>query len=233
MKFKFINFLIEVFQNIVEIFNYLFTNTINEKKFLQKSFSNTENLTIIDIGANFGTFSKKIDRLFKNKTLTFHLFEPDPKAFETLTKKFRNNKFKINNLAISDTTGEQLFYSNVISSQSSLFENSSILNTKTKEIIVNTSRLDNYIKNNSIEKIHLLKIDVEGHEENVINSIGDYLNTNFINNLKIEIQFLSHQNLINIFNKMYSHNYELIGFSNLKYNKNRLLFVDAYFSERI
>ena len=232
MQFKFINFLIEVFQKIVEIFNYLFTNTINEKKFLQKSFSNTENLTIVDIGANFGTFSKKIDRFFKNKTLSFHLFEPDPKAFETLTKKFRNNKFKINNLAISDTTGEQLFYSNILSSQSSLLENSSILNTKTKEIIVNTSRLDNYIKNNDIEKIHLLKIDVEGHEENVINSIGDYLNTNFINNLKIEIQFLSHQNLINIFNKMYSHNYELIGFSNLKYNKNRLLFVDAYFSER-
>ena len=98
MNFR--NKLLEIFQKINDLFIYLFTANLNEKKYLKKKFSTYQNIVVLDIGANTGSFSKKIHGYNIAKIVKFHLFEPNKYLIDNLKHKFSNHK--INEVAISE-----------------------------------------------------------------------------------------------------------------------------------
>ncbi|MDA7594902.1 FkbM family methyltransferase, partial [Acidimicrobiia bacterium] len=116
--------------------------------------------------------------------------------------------------------------------QSSLIEDNSFIGEEVEKIIVNTIRLDKYIVEKQIEKINLLKLDVEGYELNSLKSLGEYLNQENIEIIKVEIHFQKGDNFGSINEILNKNGFYLDGFTNTKYLKGEILFVDAYYSAK-
>jgi len=224
------NNILEAIQKILEIFNYLFTSNLNEKRYLKNKLLKHENIVIFDVGANLGTYSDKVQKIFSNKKVFLHLFEPNKYLIKNLSSKFSGHS--INEVAISDFNSESDLYINSISSQSSLIEENSFIGEEVEKIIVNTIRLDKYIVEKQIEKINLLKLDVEGYELNSLKSLGEYLNQENIEIIKVEIHFQKGDNFGSINEILNKNGFYLDGFTNTKYLKGEILFVDAYYSAK-
>tara|TARA_B100001057_G_scaffold347175_1_gene348464 strand:- start:3049 stop:3744 length:696 start_codon:yes stop_codon:yes gene_type:complete len=132
--------------------------------------------TLVDVGSHKGEFiSNFISHLSIKKV---YAFEPQLDVFKLLKKKFlKNNKIILNNYAISNKTNFKKLKINRLSSTSSF----SRLNKKSKFFkfknflipennefsLVKTKTIDKIFKKISL-KNSLIKIDVEGHEWEVL-----------------------------------------------------------------
>ncbi len=102
--------------------------------------------------------------------------------------KFKNNKnIIINKLALSNEIGTRnIYYNQQIKQLASLYQR----NLKKKQFnqsqLIQLERLDNYIKRSNINKIDFVKLDVEGHEYQVLEGMGNYLNPNFTKAIQFE-----------------------------------------------
>ncbi len=222
------NFLIKYFQNISDLINYLFSDTINEKKLLREFMNSQDKVVVFDLGTNLGTFVDKVVKTFGKNNLQLHLFEPQDQLHEILLKKFSNIGI-INKFGIGKENGLYKFYINSINSQSSFLNNHNIGEIVSEEM-VEVKRLDNYIEENEIAKIDILKIDIEGKEHDALISMGKYLEEKIAKYIKIEMNFNDKQNFTSVNQLLNDAGYYLIGFSNMKYYENKLLFVDAYYT---
>ena len=222
------NFLIKYFQNISDLINYLFSDTINEKKLLREFMNSQDKVVVFDLGTNLGTFVDKVVKTFGKNNLQLHLFEPQDQLHKILLKKFSNIGI-INKFGIGKENGLYKFYINSINSQSSFLNNHNIGEIVSEEM-VEVKRLDNYIEENEIAKIDVLKIDIEGKEHDALISMGKYLEEKIAKYIKIEMNFNDKQNFTSVNQLLNDAGYYLIGFSNMKYYENKLLFVDAYYT---
>lgn len=126
--------------------------------------------TMLDIGANTGFFSSVMEDIVTPEKL--YIFEPIPNLSRYLLKRFKNAQ--VLNLAISNREGTQTLRLPYINHQ--LYDTRATLNvnhseenqTHYDEIEVNLIRLDEFVQKRGIEEIGLVKIDVEGHELELI-----------------------------------------------------------------
>lgn len=129
----------------------------------------------IDCGANVGDYTLILAR----SGATVHAFEPDPVAFEELstrTSTFLN--VVLHNQALSNISGRAKLYLHEARSRDPLFAStgSSLLATKTNVnsdtfVEVEAIRLSDFIA--SVGTVAILKMDIEGHEIEVINDLID------------------------------------------------------------
>jgi FkbM family methyltransferase len=136
---------------------------------------------IFDIGSNSGIFAL-IAKVYNNSSYVV-AFEPQPNIFEVLKKNTEINKFNIHceNLALSDKEGEMPFYNYGPDSFTNENTTAGSLNKNWRpenqnSILVNVKELKNYIEENNIGNIDLMKIDVETFEYEVLSGYGKYLN---------------------------------------------------------
>lgn len=120
-----------------------------------------------DIGANVGYYTLLFSTLSKNGRI--HSFEPIPLCHHLLSANIllnNLNNIRVNNFALSNYSGVAKF------SVSQKWETSSFIHTERdpleKIIQVEVRRLDDYVIDNSIERIDFMKIDVEGAEKLVL-----------------------------------------------------------------
>lgn len=153
--------------------------------FLNKEYENEiikiqEGDIVFDIGANIGIFS--LYSLY-NSAKEVHSFEPGEKQFEAiknnLSKNFNN--IYVNNLAVTNTKGTTKFYIN-----DSSVTNSTFSKTSDKYIEVKTIDIKSYVIENSIPKIDYLKIDCEGGEYEIIESLDEDFLKEKINKICLE-----------------------------------------------
>ncbi|MEO6948416.1 MAG: FkbM family methyltransferase [Ginsengibacter sp.] len=130
--------------------------------------------TILDIGANEGQFADKMHAIFPKATI--YSFEPIPETFAILQRNFENiPQIKPVNLAIGEASGEIIFNKNESTASSSFLEmtgqhtDNFYFAVKTEPINVRVETLVNAMKEESLELPLLIKIDVQGFEEKVIN----------------------------------------------------------------
>lgn len=140
------------------------------KNFLKEKKYNYQNKTVLDIGAFVGNHSIFFSKIF-NEVLSF---EPHPTSFEILKINCRNfQNIKLYNFGCSDVNKDtylRLKHTNI--------GGSSISDGKhERDYPIKLLNLDDFLKYNSNE-IGLIKIDVEGHEENVINGCIQLLKKN-------------------------------------------------------
>ena len=178
--------MIRLIKFILSLFDYF-----TEKKILtqlKENFKEKKTISVIDIGSHKGEFISGINRNFViNKA---YCFEPNPKIFQILQKKYSyNKKFQLFNFGASNKTDNISFNENMETSSSSINE----LNTDSKyykkkffilnffgskkevvnKIKVKVITLYDFFIENKINNIDLLKIDTEGHEYQVLKGLGD------------------------------------------------------------
>jgi FkbM family methyltransferase len=162
-------------------------------KFIENNIS--EKSLFFEIGSHFGIDTEK----FTNFTKNLHCFEPDPRNIE-MFKKLGLNVI-LNNVAVSNIDGYAEFYLSSGDVYESIYgpTNNDILNKNDwsassslkfpknhkivtpwvkfeKKITVQTTRIDTYCVEKSIEKIDFIWMDVQGAEIEVIEGIGNMKN---------------------------------------------------------
>jgi len=143
------------------------------KVIMKKSIDRNSNC--IDIGCHKGEI---LELIFKYSPEGKHYaFEPIPYLFEALTKKYKN-KATILPYALSDSTGFSTFQlvKNAPAYSGIKRRKYDIPNPEIEEINVELKTLDEVIP--ADEKIHFIKIDVEGGEFGVIKGAKNLLKRN-------------------------------------------------------
>lgn len=136
-------------------------------RYIQNKLEKDAPIIIFDVGANKGSYSKELSNIFKNKA-TIYSFEPSKQTFELLLKTTKDCKNVIpNNFGFSDKEQNQLLFTNlegsgIASVYKRRLNHFGIEMNQTEEIKLTT--IDIFCTQNKIEKIHFLKLDVEGHE---------------------------------------------------------------------
>lgn len=169
-----------------------FFDTNGEAAFLDaftKSYKD-KNPVIFDVGANVGDYSDIVVKKLQGSTYSLHLFEPQKSCFKDLVKMFNNNSsITLNNSGLSSSSKTSTIYKNTEKSGlTSLYKrNISFYNLEMNiEEDITLERADMYITSHAINHIHLLKIDVEGHELDVLSGFGEFLNADFIDFIQFE-----------------------------------------------
>lgn len=142
----------------------------------------SERILLVDIGANVGEFSTGFRRLFQKSHII--AFEPTMEAFNALESSFGDHENLLaENVGISDSIGEMEMYVPKDNRLSSFVAYTDITNEYRQMDVGNTQTvairtLDSYesriqtMKNgHTIEKV-MIKIDVQGHEINVLQGGG-------------------------------------------------------------
>ncbi|MGZ0076731.1 FkbM family methyltransferase [Methylomonas sp. YC3] len=144
----------------IEILNFGFFDPIESNLIY---FLASRSRVIFDIGANVGWYSLNFDRL--DAVERIYAFEPVPYTYDYLIKNIDFNscsKIAPNNLALTDTEGDVIFYWSETETGSS-----SMRNIQDRELVHETkclaTTLDIYAKRNGI-KLDMIKCDVEGSE---------------------------------------------------------------------
>jgi len=152
-----------------------------------------------DIGGNIGYYSLLASQNCKE----VHSFEP---LYENYSKFEQNISINnIDNIIINKNIVSDEEHSMTFSYGTSHIDDYS--NTpKIKNVI-----LDNYIQINSLDEIKLIKIDVEGHEECVLNTMTKSLQTKTFQYIMCEVTNKTCRNIINTlitygYNKIYNLN---------------------------
>lgn len=172
-------------------------------KFLIKELYKIKNPIIFDVGANIGQSIERFSSLFKSEEFKIYSFEPTPKLFQILKNKYDLKKnIKLFQLALDDKITKSKFFSYEYDAINSLIQtdenskfhksrqialNNSDCSNFTNEIEVQTTKIDNIVDEQNIDKIDVLKIDTQGNEDRVLEGSKKLLNSNKINLIELEL----------------------------------------------
>lgn len=142
---------------------------------------------VFDVWWHLGYFTEYC--LSLNQELLIHFFEPVKEFIDEAKNRIRHKNISWNNSAIMNKHWFHHFFINPEKTMQSSIFNGTFLNpewTKTKIII---EKLDDYIDNRKFNTIHLVKMDIEWSEFDVIQSIWTK-HFHMIENLCIEYHIL-------------------------------------------
>ena len=186
----------------------------------------------IDIGANLGIYSYHFKNLFQR----IDSFEPLSEA-SNLISSLKSDVITLHNVGLSDKKGEIKIYVP--------YENGKLVlalasfekrEGKCEEKIVEIDLIDNY----QFMDVDLIKIDVEGHEKNVIMGAQKTIKRNMpIMIIEIEQRHISYnieeifQMILNFdYNGFFLKNYKLISLKDFKYETDQKPFLNDVSSKR-
>jgi FkbM family methyltransferase len=145
-----------------------------------------------DVGANVGYYTKQfIDRVHPDGGVV--AFEPIPSCFQELTLRLSedvlNKKVSLYNVGLGETDGYVEFQisEDPTSPTNRVVESSISAGDKHIELPVHSG--DSLLKKDGLKIPTLVKIDVEGYEEEVIKGISDILTSEDCKHIFIEIHF--------------------------------------------
>lgn len=165
----------------------------NGEEFLLKKLKKFNIKVVFDVGANLGDWTKKAVGELKNPTV--YTFEISSSAFSQLTILFSNSSnIILNKIGLSDKEGSVKYKD---------YGTNSIVNTlvlesnfhdegnppEIKNTIVTTG--DKYCNKNLIDEIDILKIDVEGAEDQVLKGFHQKLEEGKIKIIQFEYGYIN------------------------------------------
>ena len=158
-----------------------------ERHFLRTLAASVQpDAVVFDVGANAGDYVDDIRGEMPSAQV--HAFEPNPISYSKLCQRIGLNRgIFANNAGLSDVAGSAILYDDadaVGSRVSTLYVGAAKANKVAREIQLTT--LDDYARFRRIDRIDLLKIDVEGHELQVLRGAHAYLAEGRIDVLQFE-----------------------------------------------
>lgn len=145
----------------------------------------TDQDVIFDVGANDG---RTILRLEKHlPPARIFAFEPVASTFATLQERTSHlSNVRYFPLALGAEPGEQTMYINESAAVNSLRPDwGSCQHTET----IQMTTLDQFVEQNGLERIHLLKIDAEGHDLEVLKGGAETLSRSKVDMIEVEAGF--------------------------------------------
>jgi FkbM family methyltransferase len=144
----------------------------NGERALLRSLAGEDIRTIFDVGANIGDWSSDCAHVFGNASI--HSFEPVPATFQVLVNRVGSERrisphaFGLSN---EEGTAEFTYYGPENSFLSTLVApiHDHLESTR---VSIKLRRGDDVLKDLSVRRIDLLKIDVEGMEHEVLEGLG-------------------------------------------------------------
>ena len=163
-------------------------------RFLVKKSKQNKELVIFDVGANKGQYTEAILKNSNGKNLRLHLFEPSKTNCGILEEKLlprqsEGLKIKINQIGLANVSGVFTLYTDKDGSDIASLQNLKLPLRPFNEALfeqVKVITVDQYISENNITTIDLLKIDVEGGEYNVIQGALNAINSMKVNHIQFE-----------------------------------------------
>tara|TARA_B110000305_G_C19295031_1_gene566169 strand:+ start:215 stop:1030 length:816 start_codon:yes stop_codon:yes gene_type:complete len=156
----------------IDLLIFLFGTSERKIKNINKFFNPHDKITVLDIGANVGSISLPIAKIFTKSKV--YSIEPTNYAYKKLNQNLNLNKSLIKNISLN-----QLFISKV-NKPSKVWSSWNFTSEKNKHkknlgslrYIKKKSyiTLDKFIFKNKIKKIDFIKLDVDGHELDVLKS---------------------------------------------------------------
>jgi FkbM family methyltransferase len=152
---------------------------------------------VIDIGANEGDFTASVLALFPDAEI--HCFEPHPETNARLKARFaRYERVTVNAMGAGDSVGVLSLHDyrgGVGSPHASFlpqtFTDVYVSETEVREVPVTT--LDTYLGQKGIERVDLVKIDVEGFEKSVLAGMSDSIAVGGVD--RVQFEFNAHNAL--------------------------------------
>lgn len=143
---------------------------------------------LFDVGANKGSYTRELIRQFGDSAIKIYCFDPAT-ALVRSHLQFADPRVDVVNAALGAKEGSRSLFG--VESQSGLssltqrrLDHFGIAMTKVQEVDVTT--LDSFANTHHIEQIDLLKLDVEGHELDVLKGGADLLSQNRIKCIQFE-----------------------------------------------
>lgn len=154
------------------ILNYQDRKISGELAFLHQYLKGKDSPVVLDVGANAGSYSR--DVVASNPSARVFAFEPHPYAFNRLVVDvaLHQNVRPINS-AVGDVSGRQVLHdrhSESGTTHASIFREviEDIHKLQSSKWEVNVITLDEFIEEQRLVRVDLLKIDTEGYELNVL-----------------------------------------------------------------
>lgn len=209
---------------------------------IQKDYCNNPAPVIFDLGANNGDISKIYLEYFSSARI--FAFEPFPDSAKNYKSNFKDDaRVKCFELAISDVKEEKNFFVNKNVDTNSLLKPqksglSSDAQVENISVIkVQSITLDEFCKQNNIDHIDILKMDIQGGELNALKGAVKLLKENKIGMIYMETYFVEQYEghpLFHDLSKFLSQfNFYLQDIYNPIYGKGSIAWADAIFKMRI
>ena len=140
----------------------------NNIDFLKKYLQSIDKPVFFDVGANVGIFSFMLATEMKD--LRVFAFEPEKISYSCLSTTFTQSQFpfvRVLNNAVSDKKEKLMLYSDDQNHGGHSLYQEMIKEEKnniSNEYYVNTVSLDLFLHENAIDKVDVVKMDIQGHE---------------------------------------------------------------------
>lgn len=198
---------------------------------------------IFDVGAHVGETAARYRALFPGATI--HCFEPSPRSFETLSAAVRADaRIVPHAAAVADATGEAKLHLNRAPQTSSLLDSDSrgadywganLFDTE-DVATVRTLALDDFCRDQRIEHVDVLKIDVQGAEYAVLAGANGLLTSQAVDLIYMEMimapSYVGQRKYHYYLTTLDALGYELFDLFNLGRHDGRLIQSDAIFVTR-
>ena len=133
----------------------------NEDADIQVLLKSSGRPTIFDIEANIGQSIARFRAIFPHSEI--YSFEPDHEAFGELQKNYFSEGMNSYNIAMGEKSGKAALYLNTSNEMNSLLKSQNPrFGTNSGSYEVQVSTVDDFCKDNKIEKIHLPKYRYPG-----------------------------------------------------------------------
>ena len=152
------------------VLHEIYLENIYEKRYHPKSGD-----VVFDVGSHIGIFTLKASRLV-GASGAVYAFEPEPENFMLLKRNVALNKasnVKIFEKAVSSRNGTLQLYIHPTNTGMSSVQYAT---GRTDQIPVSSVTLDHIMQKHDIQELNLLKLDVEGHEIEVLRGANRLLN---------------------------------------------------------
>jgi FkbM family methyltransferase len=161
------------------------------REVLQASEANsTAPAVIIDAGANTGGYTRAVLQIARElgKAVEVHTFEPSPHCLTSLRQEFAATRnVHVVDTALGDEPGEAVLNAGREgSSLASLVTRPRFAGAPADAVRVRVARLDDYLEDNAISRVDLLKLDVEGFELAALRGAGERLRPAVIDVIQFE-----------------------------------------------
>jgi FkbM family methyltransferase len=156
-----------------------------EIKPLLRFYPDHDGLTVLDIGANKGLWTRALLDVFGGRIAHVHLFDPSPENYSELTNRGDNlvclsedefTRLSVHRFALGREPGTAVLYTNDEGSPlGSLYPHEEpgwgerlkeIRLSESLEVPVET--VDRYLARERVPRVEIMKIDTEGHEMDVL-----------------------------------------------------------------
>lgn len=162
---------------------------------LWRSLMDKTTLTVFDIGANIGIYSLVAAELCRKRGVVgvrIFGFEPNPVECAKFRRNVTINNYhtvQVEQLAVSDTAGScrMALPPSGLGVFGHLLKAGDPRSTRDQEVDVRTVDLDSWCANLGLQQIDLMKLDVEGHELQVLAGAGRLLARHAIGALLMEV----------------------------------------------